>query len=148
MISPAHDANGQIHAGRRIDYPVHLRALHDVEQERWFGTYQPDIYARDEVGELLIEIRVTHAVDDCKAARVQAHGRRMVEIDLSGLDRDTPPAAVGCDRKAGHPTQMPLASRQAASQPLEPMPERPDRVGISPCEKPKPRMSRYQGGCA
>src|SRR5690606_29809801 len=58
--------------------------------ERSFGTYQPDVYARDGAGELLIEIRVTHAVDDCKAARVQAQGRRMVEIDLSQLHRNTP----------------------------------------------------------
>jgi hypothetical protein len=64
--------------------------LRDIEVERSFGAYQPDVYALDDVGELLIEIRVTHAVDDNKAARVQLHGRRMVEIDLSQLHRDTP----------------------------------------------------------
>ena len=36
------------------------------------GEYQPDVYAWDESGELLIEVRVTHAVDDRKASRVQA----------------------------------------------------------------------------
>jgi hypothetical protein len=64
--------------------------LRDIEVERSFGTYQPDLYAMDEAGELLIEIRVTHAVDDRKAARVQAQGLRMVEIDLSQLHRNTP----------------------------------------------------------
>lgn len=92
MPNPPHtrDDEGRIHWGRKVDHPERLAALREVETERSFGTYQPDVSALDEVGELLIEIRVTHAVDDRKAARVQAHGRRMVEIDLSRLDRDTP----------------------------------------------------------
>ncbi|WP_344759577.1 hypothetical protein [Luteimonas lutimaris] len=86
----ASDADGHVHVGRRVDYPARQSALHKVELERWFGTYKPDVYAWDEAGELLVEIRVTHAVDERKAERVQAHGRRMIEIDLSRLDRDTP----------------------------------------------------------
>lgn len=84
------DNEGRVHLGSRVDYPAARRALSDIEPERSFGDYRPDIYARDDVGELLIEIRVTHAVDQRKAARVQAHGRRMVEIDLSCLDPATP----------------------------------------------------------
>jgi hypothetical protein len=86
----ARDADGHIHTGRRVDYLARQSMLREVELERWFGTYKPDVYAWDEAGELLVEIRVTHAVDDRKAERVQAHGRRMIEIDLSRLDRDTP----------------------------------------------------------
>src|SRR3546814_18280740 len=84
----ASDADGHVHVGRRVDYPARQSALHKVEMERWFGTYKPDVYAWDEASELLVEIRVNHAVDECKAARVQAHGRRMIEIDLSRLDCD------------------------------------------------------------
>jgi hypothetical protein len=91
----ARDDEGRLHQGRKVDYPALRKTLENVELERSYGTYQPDIYAQDNVGELLIEIRVTHAVDERKAARVQAHGRRMVEIDLSRLDRVIPhdPAA-------------------------------------------------------
>src|SRR5690606_29385080 len=85
MPNPPHarDEEGRLHWGRQIDRPVRRVGLRDIEVERSFGTYQPDVYAQDEAGELLIEIRVTHAVDDRKAARVQAQDRRMVEIDLS-----------------------------------------------------------------
>lgn len=86
----AWDEEGFWHRGRTVDYPARDVRLQDVELERPFGAYQPDVVAQDDLGELLIEIRVTHAVDDRKAHRVQAHGRRMVEIDLSRLDRDIP----------------------------------------------------------
>jgi hypothetical protein len=80
--------DGIVYEGRRVDYPQAQKQLRDLKAERWFGEYKPDVYGFDDEGELLIEIRVSHAVDERKAARVQAHGRRMVEIDLSHLDRD------------------------------------------------------------
>ena len=86
----ARDDEGRLYWGRQVERPMLRTGLRDIEVERSFGTYQPDVYARDDVGELLIEICVTHAVDDRKAARVQAQGRRMVEIDLSQLHRNTP----------------------------------------------------------
>lgn len=92
MPNPPHarDDEGSLHWGQKIDHPARRTTLHETELERRFGAYQPDVYAIDETGELLVEIHVTHAVDDRKAARVQAHGRRMIEIDLSHLDRDIP----------------------------------------------------------
>jgi hypothetical protein len=92
MPNPPHarDDEGRLHWGRQIDHPARSVGLSDIEVERSFGAYQPDVYAHDECGELLVEIRVTHAVDDRKAVRVQAHGRRMVEIDLSQLHQDIP----------------------------------------------------------
>lgn len=92
MPNPPHarDDEGRIHWGRQVDRPVQRVELSDVEIERSFGSYKPDVVAQDAVGELLIEIRVTHAVGNLKAARVQAQGRRMLEIDLSQLHRDTP----------------------------------------------------------
>lgn len=86
----AEDEEGYWHRGRTIDYPTREVRLGSVELERSFGAYQPDICAQDDSGELFIEIRVTHAVDELKAQRVQVHGRRMVEINLSQLDRDIP----------------------------------------------------------
>jgi len=92
MPNPPHarDQEGRLHWGRQVDHPTRNVELREIEIERSFETYKPDAVAQDEVGELLIEIRVTHAVGDIKAARVQAQGRRMVEIDLSQLHRDIP----------------------------------------------------------
>jgi hypothetical protein len=42
--------------------------LHDVQSESGCGQLRPDITAWDEQGEILIEIRVSHAVNDTKAA--------------------------------------------------------------------------------
>jgi len=92
MPNPPHarDDDGRLHWGRKVDQPSSSMALRDIEIERSFGSYKPDVAALDEVGELLIEIRVTRAVGDIKAAGVQAQGQRMVEIDLSPLHRDIP----------------------------------------------------------
>ena len=84
------DDAGAAHFGRRIDYPATTASLSEVHPEARLGAYQPDILAVDEAGELLIEIRVTHAVDDRKAAQVRTDGRRMIEIDLSTWERDIP----------------------------------------------------------
>lgn len=86
----ARDDEARLHWGRLIEHPARRAELRELEKERSFGAYQPDVYAKDEEGELLIEIYVTHAVDERKAKRVQAHGRRVIEIDLSLLHRDTP----------------------------------------------------------
>lgn len=86
----AHDDDGRLHWGRQVGHSTRSVDLRSVEIERSFGSYKPDVVAWDEVGELLIEVRVTHAVGDIKAERVQAQGRRMVEIDLSQLHRDIP----------------------------------------------------------
>ena len=92
MPNPPHarDDHGRLHWGRQVEQPSRNIVLHDIEIERSFGSFKPDVVARDKMGELLIEIRVTHAVGDVKAAQVQAQGRRMVEIDLSQLHRDIP----------------------------------------------------------
>jgi hypothetical protein len=91
----ARDDNGQIHEGRKINFPARQATLSEVDLEVPLGAYKPDAFAKDEAGDLLIEIRVTHAVGSIKAERVQADGQRMVEIDLSGLERSIPhdPAA-------------------------------------------------------
>lgn len=86
----ARDDNGQLHEGMRVDVPARRVAITNVEQEVWFGSYRPDVVAVDDVGVLLIEIQVTHAVDAGKSKRVQAQGHRMIEIDLSNLDRSIP----------------------------------------------------------
>lgn len=89
------DLNGGEHVGQRVDFPARMTQLVSAKLEAPMGGYVPDILAHDEHGELLIEVRVTHAVGDRKAERVAMDGWRMLEIDLSGIDRDLPhdPAA-------------------------------------------------------
>lgn len=121
----ARDSDGQWHSGRRVDLPAHTANLDKVELERSFGLYTPDIAATDQAGTLLIEIRVTHAVDDRKAELVDAGGYRMVEIDLSGLDRNTPhdpvafEQAVLCDPANRQWIANPQAMREWAASKAE-----------------------------
>lgn len=82
------DDEGRPYEGKRVDFPAREAELQVVRQEQHMGAYQPDVLAMDDAGELLIEIRVTHAVDARKAELVQGDGRRMIEIDLSRMDRD------------------------------------------------------------
>lgn len=79
------DDAGFCHLGRLVDYPAVRVPLVTAYLERARGDYIPDVTARDAQGELLIEIRVSHAVDDLKRHRVQSEGVRMMEIDLSRL---------------------------------------------------------------
>lgn len=79
------DVAGFSHLGRLVDYPAVRVPLVTAALERARGNYIPDVTARDAQGELLIEIRVSHPVDDLKRRRVQSEGIRMLEIDLSRL---------------------------------------------------------------
>ena len=84
------DIEGVSHEGFRVDVPGKATSLLSAELEPRMEGYVPDILARDDEGGLLIEIRVTHAVGETKAERVAAEGWRLLEIDLSGMDRDLP----------------------------------------------------------
>jgi len=79
------DDDGGRHFGESVNRPAENRDLERVLTEVWLGDYRPDVAAVDQDGELLIEIRVSHAVGDTKARNVQSEGRRMFEINLSGL---------------------------------------------------------------
>lgn len=83
------DRRGNWHEGRCIEFPATTVNLTDVSKELPRDGYTPDVTATDGEGQLLIEIRVTHAVDEIKAQRVIDAGDRMMEIDLSYLHRHT-----------------------------------------------------------
>lgn len=74
--------------GARVDYPARRVQLQDLRLEQAQGDYTPDVMAQDDRGELLIEIRVSHAVDALKRRRIQAEGKRLVEVNLSTLSPD------------------------------------------------------------
>jgi hypothetical protein len=82
------DLDGYVLTGPRVDVPAVVADLVEVGLEQALEGYVPDVIAHDAEGQVLIEVRVTHAVDGGKEARVRADGRRMMEIDLSGVDRE------------------------------------------------------------
>lgn len=84
----APDDSGWLHEGHRVDMPANMVALTEARPEVQQGDYRPDVVAKDPDGDLLIEIRVTHAVGDQKTRNVQSDGHRMLEIDLSKITAD------------------------------------------------------------
>jgi hypothetical protein len=82
------DDEGRWWSGARVEFPRRQVRLQNVRLEEAQGDYTPDVIAADDQAELLIEIRVSHAVDLLKRRRIQAEGKRLVEIDLSALAPD------------------------------------------------------------
>jgi len=78
---------GETVTGVAVDLPARVVALTavSIEDRGVAADYRPDVLVRDRDGDLLVEIRVSHRVDPLKERRVQADGRRMLEIDLSAL---------------------------------------------------------------
>jgi len=68
--------------------PSRYVAILDARLERRTGGLVPDIVLDTEAGPLLVEIAVTHFVDEVKLARLAALGISTLEIDLSGHSRD------------------------------------------------------------
>ena len=65
--------------------------LDEVREEYHTGTVVPDILAFVGGTPLMIEIKVTHAVDEAKLAKIRDLGISVLEIDLSGTCRDFSP---------------------------------------------------------
>ncbi len=72
-----------------LPYPRTV-SLESVVLEKRLGSIVPDVLARVDGEELLIEIKVTHAVDDEKLEKIRALNISTIEIDLSDLDRCLP----------------------------------------------------------
>ena len=89
MVNPPklYDAASMVHYGRTVEYQGKISNLHSAILEMRREDYIPDVTAQDAEGLLLIEIRVSHAVDDIKRCRIQSEGVRLVEIDLSHLNK-------------------------------------------------------------
>lgn len=77
------DDNGGKLRSQPVDFPARESRLRRAVAEVALQDYRPDVVAEDDEGELLIEIRVSHAVGELKARNVRSEGRRMIEIDLS-----------------------------------------------------------------
>jgi hypothetical protein len=71
--------------------PEQTFALDDVHEERRTGDIFPDILAVSGTTPLMIEIRVTHAVDEAKLQKIRARGISTIELDLSAAARTFSP---------------------------------------------------------
>jgi hypothetical protein len=80
--------DGRIFSGEVVlDEAITLKADRAWE-EVWMEGFRPDVVFEVGGHRLLIEVKVTHAVDDEKLAKVIAKGVSAIEIDLSQLDPD------------------------------------------------------------
>ena len=61
--------------------------IESVDVERKLGAIIPDIVVRVGGRTLLVEVKVTHGVDDQKLKKIRELGLSCVEIDLSGIER-------------------------------------------------------------
>jgi len=88
------DAGGRTHAPSSELVAAGRRVLSNVVLEQIMGEIRPDVRVDAEgIGAVLIEVAVTHFVDEHKLARITQRGVAAVEIDLSML-RDTTFAAL------------------------------------------------------
>jgi hypothetical protein len=79
---------GTIHVADEYDYPKLYVAVYDVLLERKTEDIIPDIILCTENGPLLVEIAVTHFIDDKKHEKLKRLGIPTIEIDLSKVARD------------------------------------------------------------
>lgn len=107
------DDEGQWITGTRMELPAREIRLHTVGLEEAQGDYTPDVIGTDDQGELLIEIRVSHAVDALKRRRIQSEGKRLIEIDLSEL----PPEALWEEERLIHHVLKDVSNRAWLSCP-------------------------------
>ncbi len=79
-----------LHRPPKVIAPEGRYQLDSVALEQRLGDFIPDVIAYVKDRPLLIEIRVTHGIDDQKLERIKSAGISTVEIDLSAAPRDFP----------------------------------------------------------
>lgn len=84
----ARDSRGNVHSGDRVEFSAAATVIHSARPEQAVGNVRPDVLMMDADGQLLIEVRVRHAVGPQKALAVRSAGLRMIEIDLSKVSLD------------------------------------------------------------
>ncbi|WP_245444047.1 hypothetical protein [Microvirga sp. KLBC 81] len=75
--------------GKWIGYPGGIYGFDAAFLESRLGEIIPDVIVRKGERHLLVEFQVTHTCDEAKIARIVAMDIAAIEIDLSGLPRDT-----------------------------------------------------------
>lgn len=76
-----------------VQGPVQI-TLDTAELEQWAGGFRPDVTGTYRGRWLFVEVRVTHAVDKAKHAKIARAGVSCLEINLSRIDVMIEPAAL------------------------------------------------------
>ena len=85
-IPPVHIAFNSYRPPIEIS-PERVIQLDSVRSEKREGQIIPDILAYSKLVPLIIEVKVTHGVDDQKLEKIRAQGISALEIDLSSVSR-------------------------------------------------------------
>lgn len=83
--APGIGISGKDLGRERLVSPAGVRSLNAVRVEEGLGPIRPDLLVFIGEQKVLVEIAVTHFVDEVKLSRIQALGIPAVEFDLSGL---------------------------------------------------------------
>lgn len=84
----------QVGQERRLLFRERMFPLTSVEEEVTLPGMRPDILARWDEHELLIEVMVTHPCDDEKLRRIREQRRAAIEIDMSKVPRHAPKVQI------------------------------------------------------
>lgn len=71
-----------------LTYPARTLEADSAWEELWMGRFRPDVVFQVKGVRLLIEVKVTHAVDEAKLEKVRALGISAIELDLSLIGPD------------------------------------------------------------
>ena len=88
MVLPAVEIEFPSSTWRRGIAQERRYEIESVDVERKLGAIIPDVVVRVRDRPLLVEVKVTHGVDDQKLKKIRELGLSCIEIDLSGIERD------------------------------------------------------------
>lgn len=90
---PAIEIEAECDPSRNVNDEKQCEPLHIKDEQMWYFSsaemevpcngFTPDVYLHGEKTDLLVEIMVTHPVDDGKKERVKQAGLPMLEVDIS-----------------------------------------------------------------
>jgi hypothetical protein len=85
LTATAHDTQGVAHTVFVEAFPPRPVVFDEVTEEKRLGDIIPDLICKTGGRSLLVEIAVTHFVDEIKREKIRALGVACVEIDLSTM---------------------------------------------------------------
>ena len=85
LTATAYDAKGVAHTVSKTVLSSQSIVFDAVTEEQRLGDIVPDLICKIGKRALLVEIAVTHFVEDIKRGKIQAQGLACVEIDLSSM---------------------------------------------------------------
>ena len=85
LTATAHDTQGVAHTVSVEAFPSQSVVFDEVTEEKRLGNIIPDLICKTGGRSLLVEIAVTHFVDEIKREKIRALGVACIEIDLSTM---------------------------------------------------------------